>query len=510
MKSCVRVKRINGIEYLYEDTPYYDKEKKQIRHHSKYMGKNVDGEAKKVRSKLPHTIYNYGELLPFLDIIRELGIERHLDMMGDRDRNMLLSIAINRVCRPVAMHNLHYWYESSYLSRILPADNLSGQHLGSFLQRVGDSSLSDMFHARLIKGLGTNATLVYDITSLSSRSERNGLLEYGYNRDGDGLPQLNLSMIVDKTSGVPVMYDLYPGSIVDVSTLKGTLHRLHTLGVDMYTLVLDRGFFSTGNLEELCKEARSFIIPASLSLKTVRELLSREQRDIDSPEYLHMYGKRSLFVKPIVLKIGAMQLKGYCYYDPSREQSERETFYSRLHDTLEKLRHVRVPAWRQAGEVFEEKAGSMANFISWKKDGDGFIVKARKNAVSQYVNRLGKYMLLYKGEVDWQECLSVYREKDIVEKAFRTLKGDVEASPLNTQKEETTRGLLFACYLGLIFRMRLVKRMRETGLLEQYTVESLLLELEKIKKIKLEDDTMTTSLQTQRQKDILTRLRLCA
>jgi transposase len=125
------------------------------------------------------------------------------------------------------------------------------------------SGLAELFHARLLKGLGTSATLVYAITSLSSRSEGNNLLEYGYDRDRSGLPQSSLSMVVDRDRGVPVMYDLYPGSVVDVSTLKNTLHRLHVLGVDDYTLVLDQGFFSTGNLEELCS-LKSFIIPASL------------------------------------------------------------------------------------------------------------------------------------------------------------------------------------------------------------------------------------------------------
>ena len=43
MRSFVRVKKINGQEYLYEITPYYDKEKKQIRQKSKYLGKNVNG-----------------------------------------------------------------------------------------------------------------------------------------------------------------------------------------------------------------------------------------------------------------------------------------------------------------------------------------------------------------------------------------------------------------------------------------------------------------------------------
>ena len=44
MKPTRRIKVKNGIEYWYEETPYYDKEKKQIRHRSKYLGRNVDGQ----------------------------------------------------------------------------------------------------------------------------------------------------------------------------------------------------------------------------------------------------------------------------------------------------------------------------------------------------------------------------------------------------------------------------------------------------------------------------------
>jgi hypothetical protein len=51
MKSTIRIKTINGKEYWYEDIPYYDKEKKQIRHRSKYLGKNIDGKPVRVRSE---------------------------------------------------------------------------------------------------------------------------------------------------------------------------------------------------------------------------------------------------------------------------------------------------------------------------------------------------------------------------------------------------------------------------------------------------------------------------
>ena len=52
MKSTLRIKKINGIEYWYEDTPYYDKEKKQIRHKSKYVGRNINGKPIRVRDSL--------------------------------------------------------------------------------------------------------------------------------------------------------------------------------------------------------------------------------------------------------------------------------------------------------------------------------------------------------------------------------------------------------------------------------------------------------------------------
>jgi hypothetical protein len=52
MKPTLRIKKINGIEYWYEDIPYYDKEKKQIRHKSKYVGRNVNGKPVRVRDVL--------------------------------------------------------------------------------------------------------------------------------------------------------------------------------------------------------------------------------------------------------------------------------------------------------------------------------------------------------------------------------------------------------------------------------------------------------------------------
>ena len=533
MKSTLRIKKINGIEYWYEDTPYYDKEKKQIRHKSKYVGRNINGKPIRVRDALnssdeissvniasdeisspsskPINAYNYGEFLPLQKIIDELKIEEYLgDLFNEKDRNMILAMALNRVIRPTAMYNLKTWYENSALSLQWPELPLKSQNISNLLAKIGDSDIPSMFMSKMLRSLGTKRTLMYDLTSFSSYSQLINLLEYGYSRDDSDLPQVNYSMIVDKEKGIPVMYDIYPGSIVDVTTLKNTVKKIEAYGMENYTLVMDRGFFSKGNIEELIHEKIHFIMPATMTLKSVKELMSSAQKDVESPEYLHKFNKKPIFVKSVTLEQEEFKINGYCFYDPKRELDEKNVFYSRLYDVKEKLEETAIPGWRNAAEVFKERAREMASFYSWKKIDNHFRIIIKKNAVAQRINRMGKFFLFYYGERDWTECLTYYRERDIIEKGFKIMKNDIQSLPLNTNKDSTTKGFIFVCFIGLIIRMRLLSMMKETKISEDYTVESLLLELEKIRKIELQNGEVIVTELTRKQKEIIEKMNLCA
>ncbi len=523
MKSNKRIKKINGKEYWYEDIPYYDSEKKQIRHHSKYLGKNVNGKPVRMRKVMnasslvlpsaSFTSYNYGELLPVLQIIEELHIDRFLgDVLNERQRNMVLSLCVNRAVRPMALHLVGTWYDASFLSVLYPDLVLSSQNVSNLLSDIGRSDIPSVFMGKLLNGVGTKSTFMYDITSLSSYSRLMNLLEYGYSRDNPDLPQLNLSMIVDKQLGIPVMYEVYPGSIVDVSTLKNTVRKIESFGVKDFTLILDRGFFSMENLQELVDDVQvSFVIPASLSSRKVKELMTLAKKDIDHPKYLCKFNKEPLFVKPVSLSLEHNRLvKGYCYYDPGREQCERNSFYHRLYDTKKKIEGKKIFPWMKPALVFKQRAGMLQQYYSWTVNGQYFKVNIRKNAVMRRMNRMGKFILFYQGDVDWKNCLTAYRQKDSIEKGFKRFKKDLKGIPLNTQKESTTKGFLFICFIGLMIQMRLVDQMKKSDLVEDYTVEKLFLELEKLKKVRLANDEFIVSELTKKQKVILEKLNLCA
>ena len=524
MKPTRRIKVKNGIEYWYEETPYYDKEKKQIRHRSKYLGRNVDGQPVRMRSApdevkemtkkktaVVKSSFDYGPIVVLQSIMEELNLDRYLDdLLPSSEVSMVRALAFNRIIRPTAMKNVESWYEGTALALGSPQIDLASQRVSELLCRLGESNIPDRFMSKLIEGTGTKDTLIYDITSLSSYSQLINLLEYGYNRDGEPLPQINMSLILDKDKGIPVMYDIFPGSISDVSTLSGTLKKIKAHGIQNYVAVMDRGFFSLSNLRELMDNKISFIMAAKLQLNDLKQLMTEAQKDIDDVKYLHKFNKDPIFAKPITYNIDSIEVQGYMYYDPKLEQTEKQTLLSRLYDIREELLKVRLNKNSNPYAVFKEKAHGFGNFFDWHVIDNRFDVAIKQNAVAQRMNKMGKYIMFYSGDFDWMKCLSLYRERDEIEKSFKALKNELDILPLNTHSDKTTKGFIFIAFLSLIIRSRLINMMREAKILDKYSVELLLLQLEKLRKITLADGQIFVTEMTKKQREIIQALKLCA
>lgn len=217
-----------------------------------------------------------------------------------------------------------------------------------------------------------------------------------------------------------------------------------------------------------------------------------------------------LTVMPVEIDVGENKLNGYAYYDQKREQQERNTFYKRLYDLMEVLKSKNLKPWMNPGEVFRATAKRDAKFIEWKAIDGKFQVSLRKNAVSQAINKMGKFILLYRGEFTWVECLALYRSKDIVEKGFDVLKNDIDLMPANLRTNSSLKGYLFISFLALILRMKLMRMMIDAELNKRYSVEGLFTELEKIKIMVLPDGERITTEITKKQRQILDALHMCA
>lgn len=106
----------------------------------------------------------------------------------------------------------------------------------------------------------------YDITSISSYSEGLRQVQYGRNKEGDQLAQLNLALVFGETSNLPFYYRKLAGNIPDAKTITNLLSDFSTFGFSKVKLVMDRGFYSESSINALYKAHLKFLISTKMSL----------------------------------------------------------------------------------------------------------------------------------------------------------------------------------------------------------------------------------------------------
>ena len=74
---------------------------------------------------------------------------------------------------------------------------------------------------------------------------------------------------------------------------------------------------------------------------------------------------------------------------------------------------------------------------------------------------------------------------------------------MRVRKESTIRGMMFIFFLSLIIRTALMRGMISSGLMKKYSLERMILELEKLHVIENDSGNMSELERTRKQKDIL-------
>jgi len=507
MKPFLRTYDRNGSQYVYEVTPYIDPATGKVRQRSKYLGKKVDGKVEKVRMALPKRSFDYGDVLLAYHAMRDLHIDEDLyRLLPTEKARCVLALAFGRILERCALGNTRLWYQGTVLAKIWGDLPLSTSAVSELLPRLGDSSVMDDLCDALLRRWGSGSPLLYDLTAFSSSSRSLELAEYGDQYRRTGLPQVNLSIIAHKDLGIPLSMRAYPGSIPDVALLKGEVERLKALGLQAPTLIMDRGFHSTTNLEQLVKGGFDFIMPASASFKEVRSLISQASKGLAVHENYRQDEGEGIFVKEVHLSTGPVD--GFLYYDPASEAEERYGFHLRLEEALRRLQAREVRKWERPVLIFAETARDMGQFIRYKVVDGRFQTAVRDKAVAQHLNRAGKFMLMDGGRHGWKECLTWYRERDGIEKMFMSLKNDLAASPLRVQGREALLGAALVNFLALMIRCRLLAMMRSTELCRKRSLPALLLLMGNIGIVEMADGTMHIDQITAQQRAVLKTLKI--
>ncbi len=131
----------------------------------------------------------------------------------------------------------------------------------------------------------------YDSTNFNSVSEGITFLEHGYAKDDRTKAQFNLECVIKSKDGLPLAYDTFPGSVIDIRQCENMLLLLATLGYKNITIVCDRGYISEKNIKDILEKGYSFLFMVKDNLVMKKNAVYahgdevRDNSDCFYPEY---------------------------------------------------------------------------------------------------------------------------------------------------------------------------------------------------------------------------------
>lgn len=317
--------------------------------------------------------------------------------------------------------------------------------------------------------------VAYDVTSISSYSSNIRDLEWGYNRDKERLPQINMGMYYGEESGLPLYYRVYPGSISDKAHLKYMIADNEFINGKRTRFVMDRGFYSKENLQYLTAGGYRFVIALPGSLKYGRELIGKHGQEIvNHSEYL--LGPGLPYGKSFETEALGFRMRVHLYYDPEKALRESTALYELLEAQENDLKSMEEPPDRK---LHYDKYF----YINRSKDGKlGFIRNFK--AIDEELRCCGFFLI---AETDFKkttaEILEIYRRRDVIEKSFDNLKNELDMKRLRSHSTQTAEGKIFVSFLALIVQAYLLKRLKDYMQKNNLTLHNILLELDKMKTI---------------------------
>lgn len=491
-----------GITYAYESISYWDKEKRQSRARRKCIGR-VDPETKKIiptrkrgpaghsgrhdikvrkRGPVPieHVSRSFYGATFLLDAIGEnLGITADLKKCFPDIYRQILSTAyylimedknpLSRFPKWAATHKHPY------------GKNIPSQRSSELFASISEDARNRFFRLQGNRRI-EKEYWAYDTTSISSYSRCLKQVRYGMNKDHDPLPQINLAMLFGEESNLPFYYRKLAGNIPDVKTVRNLLADMDFLGYDKIKLVMDRGFYSEANINDLYHNHLKFLIAAKKSLRFVTNELDRVRDSIRT--WTNYHQKHDLYActakidwdysqerpyKGDILK-GKRRMYMHIYFNSERALEDEKNFNALLCRLQEEL---------ESGTTHPEHDRLYAKYFDTTNTPvRGTKVIAREDALAHARKNYGFFVLLSNEVREPIAALEIYRNKDLVEKAFGNLKERLSFNRMAVSSDQSLDGKLFVEFIALIFLSYLKKKMQDGNLFKKYTMHELLDEMD--------------------------------
>ena len=365
----------------------------------------------------------------------------------------------------------------------MPVSSMSSQRISELFAHLSEADRFAFYRA-WCSFIQDREYIALDMTSISSYSGNIADCEWGYNRDKEKLPQINLCMLYGASSRLPVYQTHYSGSLKDVSSLDSTLLEFKALIGDRPILtVMDKGFYSAKNINMLLKKEVPFLVSMPFTNNFAKQQVEHVRNHIDQVSNLiHTSSSPIRGVHRITTwgKEGK-QLHVHVFYNPQialQEQNE-------LFELVSKLRNIATKDPNNSSHQKEFKRFLCINTETLDDATQNTVVEIREDAVAKHLAYAGWFVLISDYISDAQEAYDIYRMKDGVEKSFWKYKNSLGLDRLRIHSDRRMLNKTFIAFIALILSSHIDNVLKDKSLYKQYTFNKLMITLSTLKSVSI-------------------------
>ena len=462
-----------GKKYLSENPQYegkilYYEDKQLVERTPEEVQEELD---KRVPSPL-NDVVSYGASAACWLVAQQSGMLEDLKKtFGAEVGADLLRLAVYQYLDGGSMDCFEQWASQHWLPK---ARTFSGQRISEMLSKITHQDITSYLklrnhrcvehfnkvktQAEELKKPGPRFRyLALDSTALSTYSVTISSAAYGYAKQNPELRQVNFTLGVDYLNcDVCYAYES-EGSITDKSVYPHLMMDLHHNGYNLQdtVIVTDQGYQSIYNIQRLLDIEINYVCGVPLTEESVKQLFERYKSSLSNPAFLN--GR---------LKVAART---------SKELWEKATDSGPLHlsTSLHLYKYPELAAQQAISlhqkieEVLEKKnSGEKLHSADWSRVRN-YIVENNKNVwvknikgLEEFLTRAGCFAIRTNCIEDPFECLAVYKQRQIVETAFRQMKVLNGNNRLRCT-ERTYVGKLLLFVIAQSLRMRMLYTVKE-------------------------------------------------
>ncbi len=395
------------------------------------------------------------------------------------------AMAVNRCLEPRSKIRIKAWTEDTVLPRLAKEECPGEYEVYRVLDKIDEQeeALQEHLHQQYLQlGLAADNAIFYDITSSYFEGSKCGLTTYGYSRDHRPDRKQIVLALVFTPDGYPVYWQVMPGNVQDVTTIRELLAILkERFGIAECLLIFDRGMVSTENLQVVLEQGFTYV--SALDRDEIKgldflepdfpELLTESWKDNLLAKGFSVYDESLLYREHTYLEkryLIAYNRQLYCDQQKNRQQrfEKARQFIASLNEEMsraKKSRNEKATANKIDNRLHKLKMHKVflyqlkplaitAQSVKGKQRqvrsfSISYTLNEAELARVQYLDGVSCFVTNAPG-LSPKQAIGSYRRKNKIEEAFREIKSYLQIRPFHLTREERIRAHVSICVLGYL------------------------------------------------------------